>query len=224
MRRVNCAQRTAEWFAIRCGRVTASNVSAVMAKRKDGKESAERRNYRIVLVGETLTDISSDHYVSKAMERGTDYEPDAKAAYCTKFDLDLEEVGFVLHPTIDRFGASPDGLLPEGGAEFKCLLLHNHIKLLDDQEIPEEYQWQMLANMVCCERPWWDFVSYVPEPLPAHRKLFVKRFYRDDKRIAQMEAGVIKILEEVDEMAERLKRDDEDLVPILEQSLAQVGR
>jgi hypothetical protein len=114
MRVVTQQQRTGEWLKARCGCVTASNVAAVLSKfkRETTKgETAERRNYRQRVIVETLTGISQDTYVTPAMAAGSDYEPFAKAAYEVSRDVEIKEVGFILHPTIARCGASPDGLI-----------------------------------------------------------------------------------------------------------------
>jgi hypothetical protein len=47
-------QRTEEWFAARCGKVTASRVADIIAKTKSGP-SASRENYLAQLVCERLT-------------------------------------------------------------------------------------------------------------------------------------------------------------------------
>jgi hypothetical protein len=45
-------QRTEEWFAARCGKVTASRVADIIAKTKTGP-SASRENYLAQLVCES---------------------------------------------------------------------------------------------------------------------------------------------------------------------------
>ncbi|NBR24172.1 MAG: exonuclease, partial [Micrococcales bacterium] len=47
-------QGTDDWHKLRLGKVTASRVADVMSKGKSG-ESASRRNYRIELVAQRLT-------------------------------------------------------------------------------------------------------------------------------------------------------------------------
>jgi ubiquinone biosynthesis protein UbiJ len=47
-------QRTAEWYARRCGKVTASRVADVLARTKTGY-SASRASYMADLVVEALT-------------------------------------------------------------------------------------------------------------------------------------------------------------------------
>ncbi len=236
MRVVTEKQRTTEWLQARCGCVTASNMGAVMSKYKlkskleSGAETAERRNYKTQVVVETLTGRVQENFVSPAMQWGMDNEELAFAAYEIKFDLEnpgILHTGFVLHPTINRAGASPDGLIgKEGMIEVKCPDSTTHLEYLLADAVPEEYQPQMLWEMVCCERQWCDFVSYDPR-MPEHLQLFVKRFPRDAMRISLMEQEVHKFMKEVDDVIARLPRPDGsriDLVGVLEESVARSSK
>jgi hypothetical protein len=73
-------QRTEEWFAARCGKVTASRVADIIAKTKTGP-SASRENYLAQLVCERLTGKPAESYSNSAMQWGTETEPFARAAY-----------------------------------------------------------------------------------------------------------------------------------------------
>ena len=103
-------QGSAEWFAIRCGKVTASRVADIIAKTKSGY-SASRANYLAQLVAERLTGEVQESYSNAAMQWGTQTEPEARAAYSFMTDADVVEVGFIPHPHIALAGASPDGLV-----------------------------------------------------------------------------------------------------------------
>jgi CubicO group peptidase (beta-lactamase class C family) len=59
-------QRTEEWFAARCGKVTASRVADVIAKTKTGY-SASRANYLADLVVERLTGKPAASFSNAAM-------------------------------------------------------------------------------------------------------------------------------------------------------------
>jgi hypothetical protein len=109
-------QRTEEWFAARCGKVTASRVADIIAKTKTGP-SASRENYLAQLVCERLTGKPAESYSNAAMQWGTETEPFARAAYEARMDLLVTEVGFIDHPWITNSGASPDGLAAEGMVE-----------------------------------------------------------------------------------------------------------
>lgn len=204
---VDVEQGSAEWIQLRCGLVTASRVADVMAKLKTkDKEAAVRANYRAEIVCETLTGRAADHFVSFDMEWGTANEPLARAAYEIHFGADVDTVGFATHPSIKRFGASPDGLVgADGMVEFKCPATHTHIGYLLENKVPEDYVPQMLAEMACTGRQWCDFVSFDPR-LPKRLQMFAIRFMRDEERIAEMEKAVELFLEEVDLTIERLEQ------------------
>jgi len=225
MRIVTEQQRTPEWLKARAGCVTASNVAAVLSKfkreSKAGDETAERRNYKMRVICETLTGLSQDTYVTPAMAAGMDYEPFAKAAYEVAKDVEIRDVGFILHPTIARCGASPDGLIGEDGMiEAKCPTMATHLDYLLADAVPEDYKPQMLLGMVCAERQWCDFISHHKD-FPDGMQLFVKRFPRDAEAITAMEVEILKFQRECDEVIFRLQRD---LTPILKQSVEAVSR
>jgi len=213
-------QGTAEWLQMRIGIVTGSRVADVMAKlkRKDG-EAQCRADYKAELICERLTGLTYEHYVSPAMEWGLQNEIFARNAYEGAVG-DVQLVGFALHSRINRFGASPDGLVATDGlVQFKCPNTATHIEYIIGGVVPAQYQWQMLAEMACAERQWCDFVSYEPR-LPKKLQLFVRRFERDEARIREMESEVEKFLGEADEAIERLNKSTlVDLDPTLETKL-----
>ena len=198
-------QGSPEWFASRLGKVTASRITDVMAKVKSG-EATSRANYRAELVAERLSGESEEGFVSSAMERGTELEPFARAAYEARKLVLVDQVGLIDHPDIPMSGASPDGLVGDYGlVEIKCPYTAIHIGYMTAGIPPAKYQPQMLWQMACTEREWCDFASYDPR-LPGNLSLFVVRFERDDKRIKEMEAEVIRFLDEVNETVEKLRQ------------------
>ena len=191
------------WVAARLGRVTASRVADVIARTKSGP-SASRANYMAELVAERLTGARGETFTNAAMQWGTDNEAEARMAYEFRTDATVEQVGFILHPTIDMAGASPDGLvLTDGLVEIKCPNTATHIETLLTGSIPGKYVTQIEWQMACTGRSWCDFASFDPR-LPEEMRLFVKRFDRDDKRISEMEEQVREFLFELDTTVRRL--------------------
>ena len=191
-------QGSGEWFAARCGKVTASKVADVIAKTKSGP-SASRVNYMAQLIAERLTGTVEPSFTNAAMQWGKDTEADARAAYCFYTDADVTEVGFADHPALDMTGASPDGLVAETGlVEIKCPNTATHIDTLLNATIPGKYRTQMLWQMACTGREWCDFVSFDPR-LPETMRLFVKRLHRDGVAIAELEREVALFIREVDQ-------------------------
>jgi len=197
-------QRSDEWFAARLGRVTASRVADLMAQTKTGY-SASRANYMAELICERLTGAQADKFSNSAMQWGTDTEPQARAAYAFMNDADVIETGFVLHPAIVDFGASPDGLIGDDGlVEIKCPNTATHIDTLLSEKIPAKYVTQMQVQMACTGRAWCDFVSFDPR-LPSELQLWVSSVARDDAAIAEIEAETIKFLSELAAKVENLR-------------------
>lgn len=189
-------QRTAEWYAARLGKVTASRVADIIAKTKTGY-STSRANYMAELVAERLTGKSGDSYSNAAMQWGTEQEPNARAAYESATGVLVEEVGFVPHPYIVNAGASPDGLVGEGLVEIKCPLTATHLDFISSGKIPEKYVTQMQWQMACTDKKWCDYVSYDPR-LPDRMALHAQRLYRDSEYIGMLEQEVTKFLSELD--------------------------
>lgn len=203
---VEVEQGTAEWLQMRVGCVSASRVADVLAKLKTkDAEAKTRQDYKSALVCERLTGRPSDNYVSPAMEWGIENECLAKAAYEVETGNDVEPAGLAMHESIKWLVASPDGLVAHDGLiECKCPNTTTHINYILSGVVPAEYQAQMLCQMACTGRQWCDFVSYDPR-LPKRLQLFVRRFPRDDQRIAEMEAEVVKFLAEVEELMASLE-------------------
>ena len=190
-------QGSAAWFADRCGCVTASRISDILARTKSG-HSASRASYCAQLVAERLTGIPAETYTNGAMQWGIEKEPEARAAYCFMRDAEVEEVGFIPHRHIALSGASPDGLVGDDGlVEIKCPETKTHIETLRGKKIPDKYITQLMWQLACTGRAWCDFVSYDPR-MPEHMRLFVKRIARDDAAIRELEKEVRVFLAEVD--------------------------
>ena len=202
--RILCStQLTNEWFEARCGKVTGSNVWKVMKRmkvnrgeKKVGDSSEEREKYKDVIIGEILSGLPNRNFVSQWMDEGRENEPLARTAYEQLFDCEIKQTGFVLHPNLDRFGASPDGVLPGGCVEFKCPASNTHSEYMRRKVIPPDYIDQMQAEIVCAEADWCDFVSYCPNMKPPF-DLYRVRVGRDNKRIAEIEYAVIEFMDEV---------------------------
>lgn len=202
-------QHSDEWFAARNGRVTASRVKDVMTKGRSGAPSATRQNYMMQLLCERLTGKREEGFTSAAMARGTELEPVARSAYEVDKGVMTVETGLIIHPKIDGFAASPDGLVGDRGMiEIKCPNTATHVATLQSGKHDPQYEWQMLAQLACAGRDWNDFVTF-DDRLPDELQYACFRFERDEVRIRQMESEVKLFLEELaqleHEMRERMR-------------------
>ena len=191
------------WKQARVGLVTASRCADVIAMTKKG-EGADRRNYRYELLCERLTGFPYPQYVSAEMQWGIDQEPFARAAYELQRDVLVETCGFIVHPSVANFGASPDFLVGEAAWGRSNAPPQKHIwNGLWAESYPVEHMAQMMAELSCTGREWCDFVSFDPR-LPEHLQLFIRRFERNEKLISTLESEVRHFNYELDDCPRRL--------------------
>lgn len=188
---IECEQNSPEWFEARCGIVTASTFSKVLAQGKDGGASVGRRDLMLKLAGEILTgEPSPEGYRNADMDRGHEQEPEARALYALRMETP-HRVGFIRN---GRKGASPDSLVgTNGGLEIKCAIPSVQIDRLLKDRVPPEHVAQVQGNLWVSEREWWDFMSYCPGLPP-----LIVRAQRDEAYIAKLAAAVDAFNEELD--------------------------
>lgn len=193
-------QRSDEWHKARLQCVTSSQVTNVLAKGK----GASRKTYMDKLIAQILTKTAPSSFTTPAIQWGIDNEDDARARYEQETGIFVEETGFHVHPTINRFGASPDGLANgEGLTEFKCPNTDTHIKFLETGSIPKAYRDQMLSQISCTGRTWCDFASYDPR-MPYDLQIKIVRFQPSREEIEEMETEVVKFIGEMEERLQNI--------------------
>jgi predicted phage-related endonuclease len=200
---IEAAQGTPQWHAARRGHLTGSRMADVLAVLKNGKPAQARTDYLMEVVNERLTGIAETRFVTQAMQDGIDREPLARAEYEIVTGRDVRDAGFILHPTIEFFGATPDGLVgPDGALEVKAPTRKTYLRWLTEGIVPPEYVPQMIAEAVCADRAWVDFVAYHPDF--GQRKLFVRRFTPSNEERERVEAEARKFLADVEDMFDRV--------------------
>lgn len=196
-------QGSPEWLAARAGSLGASCMQDAIARVKGGW-AASRASLMGRLIAERLTGRPYDTFKSQAMRYGSQCEPEARSTYAFMFDVDVEQVGLIRHPTIIGSHASPDGLIgADGLLELKCPETHTHLNTLLTGKISEQYMTQMMWQMACTGRQWVDYVSY-DNRLPDEMQIWVRRIHRDQKRIIELENHAIQFLKELDETLSKL--------------------
>lgn len=213
------AQRSPEWYAARCGKVTASRFADVLAKGKGSAPSLTREGYLTQLVTERLTGQPADAFGGNwATDYGTAMEEDARIAVEAFLEAEVEQVDFLDHPKVPMVGASPDGLVtlakpalvyagaggamvqvPPGryGVEIKCpAKSHVHVATLRNG-FPSEHRAQVQGGMWVTELDGWLFASYDPR-MPPHLQLFITLVKRDPAFINELATEVRLFLGEID--------------------------
>jgi putative phage-type endonuclease len=201
-------QGSPEWMALRIGKIGGSRVADVLTEGRGGSESLTKRKYKNELIRERLTGRKLDTYKTPAMQRGIDLEPMARAWYEVKYNTFVDQVAIVLHPSIDGGQCSPDGIVEATNSliEIKIPNPENHLdNILTGGKQLEQYYDQVQWQLACMpEKEFCDLVSYDPE-MPDHLQGFVKRIYRDDEYINNMQNAVIAFLSEIETIVNNLK-------------------
>lgn len=188
---------TPNWLAARRGCLTASRMNDAADFLKTGKPGAKRIALLKDLAAEAVSDYAVDHFVTNDMQWGIDNQSNAIAAYEARKGLIVGPEVFVLHDEIDRFGATPDGLIGHDGLlEVKCPRTTTFISWVTEGVVPEQHKLQMLAQLACSNRDWVEFVAYDPR-MPEGKQMFVRRFEPADSEIERVEQIAADFVEEL---------------------------
>jgi hypothetical protein len=196
---MNDAEKAA-WLSSRCGKLTASRMFQVLDMTAKGAEGAKRKALKIELLAERLTGDAVPHFVNSFMQWGIEQEPAAKAAYELATGCLIGPAGFVDHPTISDFGATPDGLIPGGVVEFKCPATTTHVGWLLAGGVPDQHKPQILAQLACAGREHAVFVSFDPRVRDPRKQLHIAEWTPAKAEIEEIEEHARRFLAEVEAM------------------------
>jgi hypothetical protein len=196
------------WKVYRSGKVTASMVSDIFA----GGTGKSRENALADLVQELLTGKPVESFSNHHTQRGTENEPIGRMLYEAYAGDEVQTVGFIDHPFLKGYGASPDGFREESGKliglELKNRSAAIHIQVLNGREIPGKDMFQMIAQMDCCEFDAVDYGSYNPD-FPGKMALHVVRVWRTaevEKLITERQWKIKAFIDEAHEQVDNLRR------------------
>ena len=211
-------QRSDEWRAARCGRLTGSRAGDMLATIKSG-EAAARRDYRLQLVCERLTGQPQDDvFVNAAMQRGIDCEPLAFAAYESLTGQVVHRSGFLA--SVDHLmGCSLDGHVDDfaGILECKCPKSATHLKYLRDGGVPKEHLPQITHNLLVTGADYCDFFSW-DDRFPVDLQTFLVRVTRADVDLKDYETKALAFLAEVERDYQAI-RTTSDLPTVLKEAV-----
>jgi hypothetical protein len=207
--RIEAQSGTDQWYAARRGMLTASRMHDACNFNQNGKSSAKRNNYMRDLVAERMTGIATNHYVSAEMQWGIDHEREAISALERATGLLVWSAGFVLHPTIDFFGATPDGFVTiwtgenleretAVTVEIKCPTTQTFIDWRMANAIPDEHRLQMLAQMACCETHYGIFAAHDPRIRVGRNLIWHTLELPDNSEIEETEQKARTFLDQVE--------------------------
>lgn len=190
---IDAPQGSDEWRIARCGLVTASRFVDVLA----GGKGLSRDQYLRQLAGEVISGIPMETFRSKAMDHGTEVEPQARALYEITTETTVDLVGFIVN---GRIGASPDGLVDDDGAvEIKRQEPDGLINRMFNGT-GNAHDAQCQGTLMVTGRKWIDLAHYFPG-FPLVRR----RMKRDENYIARLKLGLETFVEDLDALVARIR-------------------
>lgn len=205
MTEVSCFDKEAEWKAQRCGMLTASKAKDVCKRGTKGNKLAGYTEYMNQLIAERLTGEPTPSFCTPAMQWGIDHEDDAAHAYEIKTGNMVTGDGktFIKSEAIEGLGASPDRFVgADGIVEIKCPNCSTHLERLRSHEIPEEYKWQILTQLIVTGRKWCDFVDYDPRFRNKGLELLVIHWEPTEEELNTCKERLVEFLDELNKVME----------------------
>lgn len=159
-------QGSDEWFAARCGLLTASEMKLILTPKTLAYSSSEKeRSHLYELLAQRITGYVEPHYVSDDMLRGQEDEIEARMLYEQHY-AQVEDMGFI---TNDRWGFtigySPDGIVGDDGL-IECksrrqkFQVETIVENIPAAKSPEDFSLQLQTGLLVSEREWIDFISF----------------------------------------------------------------
>jgi putative phage-type endonuclease len=192
-------QGSEAWHALRLGSVGGCSIDAVLAK----GQGKTRKSLMYRLAGEILAGVKTESYTNANMERGHQFEDEARQYYSFVTGHEVEQVSLI-KADIPGVHVSPDGLVgDDGGVEIKVHLPHVYVELIDTGVIPTGYVRQCQHFLYVSRRKWIDFIGYSPEITA--RPMWIKRIEPDPKVQDMIAVELPLFLAELAERVERIR-------------------
>lgn len=199
-------QGSDEWFAARCGILTASEMKHVLTPTLKVANNDKTRQHVWELCAQRITGYVEPSYVSDDMLRGWEDEIEARIQYGEHYAA-VEEIGFVTNDVLGfPLGYSPDGVVGNDGLievksrrqKYQVQTIVEHMR--GDVHVPEEYVLQLQTGLFVTDRKWCDFISY-----SAGLPMVTIRVERNDEVIDKIVAAAIDFESRI-----KVARDDWD--------------
>lgn len=167
-----------DWYSIRLGLVTASEINILLTPSGKLAKNQKMRDHACEIASQRELMEVEDSFQSYHMARGHLQEAIARDIYNDNFD-EVKECGFITNDLFGfQIGCSPDGLVGENGMiEIKSRIAKHQVGTIIKGKVPEEYVNQIQAGLLISGRDWCDFIQY-SNGMP----LFVKRVQNDIAR------------------------------------------
>lgn len=185
MRQYLIEQGHINWFKLRMGKVTASEMSNILTPEFKIRDGEMPKTYLYSKLAEVYRGAPMISTGSWATEQGQIREEEAIPWLALEKEWKIREGGFI-ESDDGLTGCSPDGLVGDNlGIECKSPEPVNHVRYLIDGILPKAYAVQVHGSLYITGFPRWVFFSY-NRGFPA----FIIEVQRDEAIIAKIGEAV----------------------------------
>jgi len=162
--RVQYAQRTPEWYEVRKGLMTASDVAGALGIKPFASFKGDPRQELL------MKKLNNAPVKGMALEHGVKYESDAADLAMSVLGERMFEFGLLVHDKYKWLAASPDGITSRGYAvEIKCPMRRKIVP----GEVPHHYLPQIQVQLEVCNLEFCYFIQYKPGFMQDDGKPFI---------------------------------------------------
>lgn len=158
-------QGSDEWFAARCGLLTAGSMKLILTPSLKQASNDKERSHVYEMAAQRITQFVEASYINDDMLRGQEDEVSARILYAERY-APVEDMGLI---TNNKWGFtlaySPDGMVGDNGLiEVKSrrqkFQVETLVRAVPGQSVPNDYILQIQTGLLVSERDWCDFISY----------------------------------------------------------------
>lgn len=207
-------QGSPEWYAARCGILTASEMKHIItAKKLEYANNDKEKAHLYELLAQRINNYVEPHYIGDEMLRGMMDETEAKILYQKNYGT-IKKVGFITNDKWGfKIGYSPDFVVNDKKTgEIKSRRQRFQVETIINKEVPDEHKIQVQTGLLVAELDSMDYVSYC-----AGMPMYVFDVFPDEKvQKAIVEAATIfeeKIAILLQKYNERIGDRSERLIP-----------
>jgi len=187
MKHYDVMQQSKEWFTLRMGKPTASEMDKIITP-STLKPSKQAYDYMCRLLAEWYLQepfTTETMVYTTAMDRGIELEAEAVEFYTLTTGLATTPAGLCTDDA-GTVAASPDRFSGEEGLlEIKCPMPPKMVSYLLAGEVPLEHRLQLESQLYVTGKAWVDFLAY-GDKLPP----LLLRVYPDPKVQAALEVAL----------------------------------
>lgn len=203
-------QRSEDWFKMREGRFTASQISRLLGKLTTAKGLGALINYsHESAIDEIFGREPEMEFLPNDMQRGVDLEPLAFKKFTELMEeefVDVVECGFYTFG--EHAGASPDGLVGDTSIlEIKCPQRAKFFKYVMNgaEEIAINYMAQMQMQMLCTDTNICYFMNYIIDK--GQERWHIIEVQRDEDMINLIKERIDLAIEYKKQLIENIKEN-----------------